>query len=715
MKKYYFLWLFISSITTQTLTFANNTASDRVLINLPLPAELLDNTLAVALADTGRPLTFLTVGDIFNAADYTVYVTEVVNSSPTNGLFSGKGYVNFAYPMGIAQDTKVTFDNISLNDCYEMTHGRIVLFVNPNKRLTDIDGIVEGLEIEYLKLRITKALDRLAIYEGSQSDLNEFTTIYTEIEKVKAKIQQSALFPDDMKQFYIQEIDKALSSITCILSPNASGVPNGRIDATAGGCSIKVIETVLSEVSKALVNPWGYVISKGGACLKGFMLDLAGQYVVSYGLRSIMGEPTDFYTIYREDITMMSAVAACGNSVLESIRGKCDVCDAVVSVVVTMADDVKTQYQSGTPLEQINYVKALQSGSFAALAEVVGKYVVAPLAKAVGKYGAVLARKAFQDKLSVPKPVCDIIFSGNLCFAAGTPIRMADGSSKAIENITTNDCVWSREQYTNHESAQEVHKPFTSTAHSLIKITTGIDTILATPNHPFYVENKGMIAAQYLQKGDKLSTATPTEVTASMNIVDNGLEIEATEAIDTTVTVYNFEVADYHTYFVGHQSIWVHNANCGPKALIAKGTKGWGELDMVKYSQVSQQVGDNLSGHHIPSQKFMSELQKNILSGARKDLTAAQKIALENWKPEQVFTIMVEETQGELASSRHYRTNSWGRKKIDFTATPKEAFEADIQNLIKIFEEDGLYTPANATKIGRFKQKMIMDFKPLFD
>ena len=52
MKKYYFLWLFISSITTQTLTFANNTASDRVLINLPLPAELLDNTLAVALADT---------------------------------------------------------------------------------------------------------------------------------------------------------------------------------------------------------------------------------------------------------------------------------------------------------------------------------------------------------------------------------------------------------------------------------------------------------------------------------------------------------------------------------------------------------------------------------------------------------------------------------------------------------------------------------------
>ncbi len=29
-----------------------------------------------------------------------------------------------------------------------------------------------------------------------------------------------------------------------------------------------------------------------------------------------------------------------------------------------------------------------------------------------------------------------------------------------------------------------------------------------------------------------------------------------------TATVYNFEVADTHTYYVGEQGIWVHNANC---------------------------------------------------------------------------------------------------------------------------------------------------------
>jgi hypothetical protein len=27
-------------------------------------------------------------------------------------------------------------------------------------------------------------------------------------------------------------------------------------------------------------------------------------------------------------------------------------------------------------------------------------------------------------------------------------------------------------------------------------------------------------------------------------------------------TVYNIEVEDYHTYFVGEHGVWVHNANC---------------------------------------------------------------------------------------------------------------------------------------------------------
>lgn len=34
------------------------------------------------------------------------------------------------------------------------------------------------------------------------------------------------------------------------------------------------------------------------------------------------------------------------------------------------------------------------------------------------------------------------------------------------------------------------------------------------------------------------------------------------EALLEPETTYNFEVADFHTYYVGEQSICVHNANC---------------------------------------------------------------------------------------------------------------------------------------------------------
>lgn len=34
------------------------------------------------------------------------------------------------------------------------------------------------------------------------------------------------------------------------------------------------------------------------------------------------------------------------------------------------------------------------------------------------------------------------------------------------------------------------------------------------------------------------------------------------EECETPTTVYNFQVEDYHTYFVGECEVWVHNAEC---------------------------------------------------------------------------------------------------------------------------------------------------------
>ena len=76
------------------------------------------------------------------------------------------------------------------------------------------------------------------------------------------------------------------------------------------------------------------------------------------------------------------------------------------------------------------------------------------------------------------------------------------------------------------------------------------DQITTTPEHPFFVDGKGFVSAGQLAIGTSIVTrAGPvTQVTG----------ITSSPA---TVPVYNFTVADDHTYFVGTQDggEWVHN------------------------------------------------------------------------------------------------------------------------------------------------------------
>jgi hypothetical protein len=42
--------------------------------------------------------------------------------------------------------------------------------------------------------------------------------------------------------------------------------------------------------------------------------------------------------------------------------------------------------------------------------------------------------------------------------------------------------------------------------------------------------------------------------------------------LEAPIKVYNFEVADYHTYYVGESAVLVHN-DCGPKNQVTYGTR----------------------------------------------------------------------------------------------------------------------------------------------
>ncbi len=67
------------------------------------------------------------------------------------------------------------------------------------------------------------------------------------------------------------------------------------------------------------------------------------------------------------------------------------------------------------------------------------------------------------------------------------------------------------------------------------------------------MEGKGWVFADELQVGNKLQKAGGSNLTID--------KVEFVK-LDESVTVYNFTVADYHTYYVSGLGIWVHNTKC---------------------------------------------------------------------------------------------------------------------------------------------------------
>ncbi|WP_020616238.1 polymorphic toxin-type HINT domain-containing protein [Paenibacillus daejeonensis] len=100
---------------------------------------------------------------------------------------------------------------------------------------------------------------------------------------------------------------------------------------------------------------------------------------------------------------------------------------------------------------------------------------------------------------------------------------------------------------------KEVTSLYRNQRDDIIILSVGEKIIETTDNHPFWVEDKGWIYADELKVGDNLQKADGSNLTIE--------KIEFVK-LDEPVTVYNFTVDDYHTYYVTDLGIWVHNTKC---------------------------------------------------------------------------------------------------------------------------------------------------------
>ena len=136
-----------------------------------------------------------------------------------------------------------------------------------------------------------------------------------------------------------------------------------------------------------------------------------------------------------------------------------------------------------------------------------------------------------------------------MCFIAGTLILTEEGYIP-IEEITLADKVWAENPETGERELKQVVQTFENETSELIHVYVNGEEIVSTTEHPFYVINKGWVSANCLQEEDILVNNEGESVL---------IEKITYESLKTPIKVYNFEVEDFHTYYVGESSILVHN------------------------------------------------------------------------------------------------------------------------------------------------------------
>ena len=161
------------------------------------------------------------------------------------------------------------------------------------------------------------------------------------------------------------------------------------------------------------------------------------------------------------------------------------------------------------------------------------------------------------------------------CFKEGTLVACLNENGeevrKPIENIAVGTLVLAYDEATGEKAYKPVVRLSRNTTKEWYHIRVNGEEIVCTGGHPFYVLNaegdrkvvryegvnsdkKGRwIEAKELKISDKLLLSDGT-----YGII-NSVAVETLESPETT---YNFEVEDFHTYFVSDSNVLVHN-RCG--------------------------------------------------------------------------------------------------------------------------------------------------------
>lgn len=299
----------------------------------------------------------------------------------------------------------------------------------------------------------------------------------------------------------------------------------------------------------------------------------------------------------------------------------------------------------------------------------------------------------------------------NYCFAAGTPVQTESGD-RAIESIVRGDRVWARDVSSGAIALRTVVNTYRTANVPVVdlELHSGLATreqLTVTPGHRFWVEGAGWLRADSLAERSLWSTEAP--FTANID----GFESAPT-------TVYNLEVAEFHTYFVGHAHVLVHN---GDPASSDCGTDSTGETPTKNPYRVecgeSGTYGSDLNGDfkgddyrptgkkiqrdHIPSggalkaraDKILDDLVKEQMKARCRYLTPTARKKLDeqvkNMKAvaEKALNTAINNDGYAIAmpTELHNEGRTYGNKNKDLIAQDSQELQLAAQADIEAYEE----------------------------
>lgn len=152
---------------------------------------------------------------------------------------------------------------------------------------------------------------------------------------------------------------------------------------------------------------------------------------------------------------------------------------------------------------------------------------------------------AVVDRPAQPTPAAAV--SLTTTSAVDSPSSAADADvRRKIEDVRVGDLVWAYDEQTGQLEKRPVTALFRSQTDHLRILTLESESgerqrIETTDEHPFWLVGHGWQDAQYLRPGDRLLEPDQSQVTVTSTL---------REEHPDGLTVYNFEVAGLHDYFV---------------------------------------------------------------------------------------------------------------------------------------------------------------------